>query len=174
MNDMLKAMLERRSVRTYTGERIPDEKMDLIVKAGLSSASSRNLREWEFYVVRDKDMLLKLSGSRTAGAAMLKNADACIVVLGDAEKADTWIEDCSIALTNMHLMADSVGVGSCWIQGRNRFATEEQTTEGYIKELLGFGDNLKLCALLSLGMPENKASAHTESELLMDKVKYIG
>ena len=55
--DMLKAILHRRSVRIYTEERIPEEKLNAILYAGLSAASSKNRRPWEFIVVRDKHML---------------------------------------------------------------------------------------------------------------------
>ena len=42
------------------------------------------------------------------------------VVLSQEEKSDTWIEDGSIALTIGHLTAHELGLGSCWIQIRNR------------------------------------------------------
>lgn len=59
--DLLKIMENRRSVRNYTGETIPEEKIDKILKAGLLSASGRSKKPWEFIVVKNKDTLLKLS-----------------------------------------------------------------------------------------------------------------
>ena len=110
---LLEIMQNRRSVRKYTGESIADEKMEEILQAGLLSASSRAFRPWEFIVVRDKEMLDKMASCRDGAANMLKGADAAIVVIADGEKSDVWIEDCSIVMSNMHLMADSLGIGSC-------------------------------------------------------------
>ena len=60
-------------------------------------------------------MLQVLSECRIGSAKMLQHADCAIVVFADAEKSDVWVEDCSIAMANMHLMADALGLGSCWI-----------------------------------------------------------
>lgn len=63
---LLEMMQNRRSVRQYTKEPIPEELLTEIVQAGLLSASGRGLRPWELIVVRDKEMLLKLSECRAA------------------------------------------------------------------------------------------------------------
>ena len=122
MNEqMMETFLNRRSVRSYTGEAVPMEKLNTIIMAGLSSASSRAIRPWDLIVVRDKDKLIEMSGCRLKGSSrMLAGADAAIVVVGDEERSDVWIEDCSVVMANMHLMASALGVGSCWIQGRDR------------------------------------------------------
>lgn len=170
--ELLEIMSRRRSVRTYTKEPVPEEKLQKILKAGLLSASGRAVRPWEFLVVREKETLKKMAKSREAGAAMLENADCAVVVLGDEEKTDVWTEDCSIAMANMHLMADCLGVGSCWIQGRLRMASDKKTTEEYLRELLGYPVHLRLEAVLSLGIPENHPKPHTEEELLTDKIHW--
>lgn len=170
--DLLEVMRNRRSVRSYTGEAVPQEKVDQILKAGLLSASGKNLKPWEFIVVRDKEVLAKLSKSRAAGAAMIEHADCAIVVVGDTEKTDVWTEDCSIVMTNMHLMADSLGVGSCWIQGRLREASDKRTTESFLRELLGYPEHYRLEAVLSLGMPENHPEPHSLDELPREKVHW--
>lgn len=167
---LLEMMQNRRSVRQYTKEPIPEELLTEIVQAGLLSASGRGLRPWELIVVRDKEMLLKLSECRAGAAKMLANAAAAIVVIGDSELSDTWIEDCSIVLSNMHLMADSLGVGSCWIQGRLRRTPEEETTEEYVRRCLGFPEKFRLEAILSLGTPAAHGAGTELSALPMEKV----
>ena len=167
---LLEMMQNRRSVRQYTKEPIPEELLTEIVQAGLLSASGRGLRPWELIVVSDKEMLLKLSECRAGAAKMLANAAAEIVVIGDSELSDTWIEDCSIVLSNMHLMADSLGVGSCWIQGRLRRTPEEETTEEYVRRCLGFPEKFRLEAILSLGMPAAHGAGTELSALPMEKV----
>lgn len=168
--ELLEIMQKRRSVRTYTGEPVPEESIEKILSAGLLSPSGKGLRPWEFILVQDKEMLCQMAKSRAMGAKMLEQADCAIVVLGDEEKTDVWTEDCSIAMTNMHLMADSLGVGSCWIQGRLREAADGRTTENYLRELLGYPGNYRLEAMLSLGMPENHPEPRKLAELPKEKV----
>lgn len=167
---LLEMMRNRRSVRSYTGEAIPEEKLELILKAGLLSASGRAIRPWEFIVVRDKETLAKLATSRAAGAKMLEGADAAIVVVGDEDKADTWIEDSCIAMANMHLMADEIGLGSCWIQGRMRLAADGRTTEEVVRELLQIPANYRLEAILSLGMIDEHPKAYELDDLHYEKI----
>lgn len=168
--DLLEIMRKRRSVRAYTGEKIPEEKLNQILKAGLLAASGKNLKPWEFIVVQDKEILAKLSKSRAAGAAMLELADCAVVVVGDTEKTDVWTEDCSVAMANMHLMADSLDVGSCWVQGRLRQASDGRTTEAYVRELLRIPEKYGLEAILSLGICKDHPEAYALEELPMEKV----
>lgn len=167
---LMEIMQNRRSIRKYTQEAVSEEKLEKILQAGLLSASGRALRPWEFIVVRNKETLKAISECREGSAKMLEGADAAIIVIGDAEKTDVWTEDCSIAMANMHLMADSLGVGSCWIQGRLRKASDGRTTEEFLKDILKFPDNFKLEAILSLGMPAEHKEAYTPEELLLEKV----
>lgn len=168
--DLLEVMQNRRSVRRYTQERITEEKLEAIVQAGLLSPSSRSLYPWDCIVVRNKETLELLSRCRVGGAAkMLAGADCAIVVIADPNKADTWIEDSSIAMANMHLMADHVGVGSCWIQGRLRSAGEE-STDAYVRRLLNYPESYELEAILSLGMPEAKPQPRPLQDLATERI----
>ena len=104
--NLLETMLSRRSIRQYSREAIPEEKLNRILQAGLLAPSSRNLKPCQFYVIHDRETLMDLARAKAMGAAMLKNCDTAIAVLSDSEKADTWIEDSSIALSFMMLMAE--------------------------------------------------------------------
>lgn len=168
--ELLEVMQRRRSVRMYTKETVPEEILQKILQAGLLSASGKSVRPWEFIVVRDKEMLKAMVESRAAGAKMLATADCAVVVLGDEEKSDVWTEDCCIAMANMHLMADYLGVGSCWIQGRGREAADGRSTEAYLRELLKFPENFRLEAILSLGMPRQHPEMRTLEELPVEKI----
>lgn len=172
MNEqMMETFLNRRSVRSYTGEAVPMEKLNTIIMAGLSSASSRAIRPWDLIVVRDKDKLIEMSGCRLKGSSrMLAGADAAIVVVGDEDLSDVWIEDCSVVMANMHLMASALGVGSCWIQGRGREAIDGETTEDFLRRILQFPSESRLLAILSLGMPDEELPARTPESLPFNKV----
>lgn len=169
--DLLEIMRKRRSIRSYTQEQIPEESLMKILQAGLLSESGKAKRPWEFIVVRDKETLAYLSGCRAGGVKMLKEAQCAIVVIGDVKEQDVWVEDCSVAMAHMHLMASSLDIGSCWIQGRLR-ESDEKTTEEYVREKLGFPEHYKLEAILSLGMPAVKMPAYQLEELPMEKVKW--
>ena len=168
--ELLEIMRNRRSVRQYTGEPIADEKLEKIKQAGLLSASRRGFRPWELIVGRDHEMLQKMAGCRDGAANMLKGADAAVVVVADETKSDMWIEDCAIVMANMYLMADAQGIGSCWVQGRKRVAADGSETEDYLRRLLGFPENVRLEALMSLGMPAKHAPAYELDSLMMEKV----
>ena len=156
--DLLETMQNRRSVRSYTGEKIAKEKLDKILQAGLLSASGRSRKPWEFVVVQEKEML--------------ENAGCAILVFANPEKTDVWVEDCSIAMSNMHLMADSLGLGSCWIQGRLRESENGESTEVYCRKLLNVPEEYVLEAILSVGILKEHPKAHTLEELEKEKVHY--
>ena len=172
MNEqMLDIFLSRRSIRRYTGEPVPMEKLNQIIMAGLSSASGGAARPWELIVVRNKDTLIEMSGCRLKGSSrMLAGADAAIVVVGNEERSDVWIEDCSIVMANMHLMASALGVGSCWIQGRGREAIDGDSTEEFMRRILQFPSECRLEAILSLGMPDEELPVRVPESLPFNKV----
>lgn len=168
--ELLEIMQNRRSVRKYTGAPISDDNLQKILQAGLLSASSRSIHPWELIIVRNKELLKQMSECRIGSAKMLSVADAAIVVIADTAASDVWVEDCSIVMSNMHLMADSLGVGSCWIQGRLREAPDGTSTEHFLRKLLKFPDTFALEAILSLGMPVNHPVRKELSDLLLNKI----
>lgn len=171
--DMLNAILRRRSVRKYTEESIPKEKLNAVLYAGLAAASSKNRRPWEFIVVQNRDMLAKLGSCRAGADHLLNKCDAAIVVAADSELVDVWVEDCASAMTQMHLMADALGLGSCWLQVRLR-ATPDGSREAQdvVRELLGIPEKYSVMAILTLGMPAEHAPARTVDDLLLDKIHH--
>ena len=170
--NLLDILLKRRSIRNYTDEGLKEEDLKMILQAGLLSPTGRNRKPWEFIVVQNRERLVEMAECRIAGAAMLKGAAAAVIVLGDEEKTDVWTEDCSIAMSNMHVMASSLGVGSCWIQGRLREASEGVSTEAYLRNMFDFPSNMRLEAVLSLGMPSQEVDAHSLSETDENKIHW--
>ena len=57
--DLLDVMLKRRSVRKYTDEEIPREKLNKILQAGLLAPTSRNLKPCNFLMIENKETLKK-------------------------------------------------------------------------------------------------------------------
>ena len=170
---MIEKLQKRRSIRKYTGEDVPEEKLRRIFGAGLLSPTSKNLHPWEFLVIQDKRTLEKLADCRDKGADMLKGAAAAILVMADTEVNDVWVEDCSIAMSNMHLTAADQGVGSCWIQIRNRRSRKDgMTSEAFLKELFALEEKYAIEAILSLGIPAQERPPLQLDERLWEKVHF--
>lgn len=166
MNDLL---IKRRSIRKYTNSPIEKEKVEQLIQAALLSPTSRNSRSWEFIIVDEPEVLAKLSVAKP-GAQTLKGASLGIVVLADPQKSDVWVEDTSIATIILQLTAQSLELGSCWIQIRERMNKEGITAEEYVREVLGIPENLRVESIVSLGYPDEIRPAHSNEELLMDKI----
>ena len=168
--ELLDLMLRRRSVRQYIPGEIPEETLTKVLQAGLLSASGRAIRPWELIVIRNRDTLQALSGCRTAPVKMLQDGACAIAVVADGEKTDVWVEDCSIVMNNMHLMADALGLGSCWVQCRLREAADGRSAEEYVRSILHYPETHHLEAILALGVIDDHPAPHRLEELPMEKI----
>jgi len=168
---VLELLKKRRSIRKYQDKKIEKEKIDALIKGALVSPSSKNNRPWEFIVVTDEEILEKLSQSKH-GAQMLKGAPLGIVVLADPNKSDVWVEDASIASTNIIITAESLGLGSCWVQIRNRMYSPDKTAEEYVKEILDIPEEFRVLSIISIGYPDEVKAPHKEENLLYERVHY--
>lgn len=142
MNETMKTILNRRSIRAYTGEQIQEEQLQDILKAGIYAPSAMNQESWHFTVVQNKDILNRIneackevfrkSGNKAfeerankEGFSVFYNAPTLIIVSGD-EKAIATQLDCAIALENMFLAAESMNIGSCWIHAISQLFQAEE------------------------------------------------
>ena len=171
MTDLIDLMRSRRSVRQYTDEKISDEQIKKILSAALLAPSGHSKYPCEFIVVKNPETLEKLSHCRAVNVAkMLTQAAAAVVVIADAEKSDTIVEDSSVAMMNMELMATSLGIGNCWIQVRARDAENNLPAEEYLREILKFPANFKCQAVLALGIAAKQPRARELEKLNFGKV----
>ncbi len=137
--------MNRRSIRKYKDKAIEKDKIQKLLKGVLTSPSGRNIRPWELIIVDDKDKLALLGGASRGGASRaLTNAPLAMVILADPNATDVWIEDASIVSIITQLMAQSLGLSSCWIQVRERIAVDNKTVEDYVKEVLDIPETIKL------------------------------
>jgi len=168
---VIELVRKRRSIRKYTTEPVAENVIDLLVETLLRAPSSRNINPWEFIVVDDRELLQQLSKSKTHGSAFLKGAPLGIVVCADSTKSDVWVEDCAIASILVQMTAESLGLGSCWIQIRQRPHEGETTADAYIQGLLGLPEHVKVESIISIGHPVEKRVPLRPEELQYDKVK---
>ena len=73
----------RRSIRKFTGQLLNPDQVEMILKAALMAPASKRKNPWQFVVVEDKEMLVKLSACKPAGAAFLKDCALAVVVLAN-------------------------------------------------------------------------------------------
>ena len=182
---LMNLLMKRRSIRKYTKDKIDEAIIKKILQAGMLVPSSRAIYPLEYIVVRDPEILCQLANAKNSGSEMLQSADTAIVVIGNTEKSDAWIEDASISMTNRMLEATELGIGNCWVQCRGRVSREKIKTNGvetknssntnldtdsYLRKLLGYPKNYSAEAMLSLGIPAVKPSPHTLSDLKKEKI----
>ena len=168
--ELIEMMCKRRSIRKYAEEPFPEEKLKKILQAGLLAPTSRNRRPWEYYVIQDKDTLTNLSRAKAHGAALIAGCNTAIAVFADSELTDTWIEDSSIALAYMDLMASSLGIGSCWVQMRLRKDENGGDAEENVQQIMGVKEPFRIVGILALGVPAEEKDPYGLDDLKWEKV----
>ena len=171
MSDMIELLRKRRSIRTFTGEKVDPATVELLIEALLRAPSSRGINPWEFVVVDDMELLARLSRSKEHGSAFLKNAPLAVVVCADATRSDVWVEDCAIASIIVQLAALSLGLGSCWVQIRKRMHDGTSSAEEYVRELLGLPEHIKVASIIGIGHPGERKKPIPAKDLQYEKVK---
>ncbi|MDR3600579.1 MAG: nitroreductase family protein [Desulfosporosinus sp.] len=145
MNETIKTLLNRRSIRSYTPEQLKDDDLQIILKTGKFAPSAMNQQSWHFTVVQNKEILQRIN--QVIRAIFLKsgnahfeemakadtfhvfyNAPTLIIVSGD-EKAIAPQCDCALAMGNLFLAASSLGIGSCWIHALTQLDTTPEGTK---------------------------------------------
>ncbi len=132
MNETLKVLRERRSIRSYKKEQVREEDLNAILDAGTWAASAMGKQPAVMVVLQDPDEIAYLSKLN----ARVMNSDSdpfygaptVVVVLCSG---GLWLQDGSLVMANLMNAAQAVGVGSCWI---NRATEVFESPEG--KELL--------------------------------------
>ena len=112
-NAALDNIFARKSVRTYLNKGVEEEKIDLMLRAGMAAPSGKDLRPWEFIVVTKRASLDSMAAALPY-AKMLTEARYAIVVCGDSTRSSYWYLDCSAAAQNILLAAESLGLGAVW------------------------------------------------------------
>ncbi len=173
MENLHQLLLERHSIRRYTDRTISPEDVKTILEAGLLAPTSKSARDWNFIVVEDRDVLQKLSECKKFGTMPVKNCVLAVVVTSDPAKTDCFIEDASIAAIFMHLQAADLGIGSCWIQVRNRYDEGDEPSEALVQETLGIPADVPVECIMTFGYSAETRKPVDPDKLLWEKV-HIG
>ena len=147
-------LLKRRSIRKFKDQKVSDELINELLHAGMSGPSACNRQPWEFYVIKNEEMLVKIR--RTSRFTNME-APLAIIICGNLDKAlpdsmkEYWIHDCSAATENILLRATDLGLGAVWcgIYPQERAADR-------VKEFLNLGDNLVPLSQIWIGYPDEQ------------------
>lgn len=148
---MLEEIKSRRSIRKFTPEAIDDQTIDQIIEMGTWAPSGINNQPWKFVVVKNRELLNKLS-QQTTYSHIIKNAPVCIAVFldhADVYNREKDIQAIGACLQNMLLTIHYLELGGVWLgeilKNRERVA-----------KILEVPDGLELMAVVALGHPAEK------------------
>jgi nitroreductase len=148
--ELYEGLLTRRSIRKYTGEKIKEEQIFAIIKAGMYAPSARNKRPWHFIIVDDREVLKQIMKIHPY-SSMLSEASHAIVVCGDEnlENGPGYYKlDCSAAAQNILLAAHSFGLGAVWLGVEPR----PDRISG-VSSILSLPDHIHPLSIISVGVP---------------------
>jgi nitroreductase len=165
MNETIRTILSRRSVRSYEPDPVESDKLDLILQCGLFAPSARNRQPWHFTVVRSRALLDQISAANQAlllastdeamrqralepGFDTFRGSPMAIIVSGDVT-APHALADCANAVENMALAAHSLGLSSCY-NASFKLALESPSGEPLLR-LLRIPPGYQPLLALSLG-----------------------
>lgn len=160
----------RRSYRKFTSEEVDPEAVKTIIRAALMSPTSKTRRAWHFIVVDDRLDIEKIADAKDAGAQLLKGAPLAIVVLGNPQENDCWIEDGSIAAISMQYQAEELGLGSCWVQMRDRGLSDGTSADEVLRGILDIPDEMCVLCVLAVGHKAEERKPQDEEKLKWENV----
>lgn len=173
MTDFQQLATVRRSTRKFTDERLTPEQVEIIMKTALMSPASKSANPWEFILIEDKEMLQKLSLCKKSSSKLIAGCALAIVVLANPLISDVWVEDSSIASIMIQLQAEDLGLGSCWVQIRERFTVNDTPSDEYVKELLDIPMQMQVLSIIAIGHKDQDKTPFDEEKLQWEKI-HIG
>ncbi len=152
MEECLRVIYERVSIRKFKNDEIPDEILMKILKAGNAAPSAGNLQARDFIVVKDKNTKLKLAKA-SLNQMFIAEAPVVIVVCANyprsmrvyKDRGKLYAEqDATAAVENMLLAIHALGLGAVWVGA---------FYESKVSEILGIPEYARPIAIIPLGYP---------------------
>lgn len=151
---ILDTIKDRRSIRTYKSEHIPQEKLEKLLEAARLAPSAANRQNWKFIVVENEQVKKQLVTACNNQAFV---GTASHIIAGTGDPSQKWHQvDLAIALEHIVLEAVELGLGTCWIGAFN---------EDEVKRLLRIPQDKKVVALLTVGIPDESPTARPRKTL---------
>ena len=183
-NAVIRAIMDRRSVRKYKPEPVPKEMLDVILRCGINAPNAMNEQRWEVRVTENKDFIDGVTKVFVESAKddervqkmiedpnfrnMFRNAPTVIFVAGKADETSSPI-DCGLLGENIMLAAQSMGLGTCCLGSAAGFLKSNPGAADYLKQL-AFSDGYELLYAIAIGYPDESPEAKPRDA---SKVRYI-
>ncbi len=169
---VIESIMTRSSVRNYTEQRVSDDMVTTMLKAGMAAPTAGNRQPWEFYVVRDTNIIKQTINVSKYTAPMNQIAQLAIVVCGVPSESfpagpTYWVQDVSAATENILLAAHGLGLGAVWCgvyPGEDRVAT--------LRGLLDVPEKLEPFCIIMIGHPKDEPKI--KDKWRPERVHYIG
>ncbi len=160
MNPQLNLLFSRRSIRQYTSDDVSPDVVHDLLEAAMAAPSACCNDPWHFIVIRKPSMLSAIAHALPNGQ-MLATCPVGILICGDLQQAHDGqlsylLQDCSAAIENMLLAANSLGLGACWLGIHPR---EERITQ--IRQLVHLPDHVLPVSAISVGWPAEQKEDRT-------------
>lgn len=174
MNETVRNLLSRRSVRDFTEQDIPKVYLDMILKCGIYAPSGHNMQTWKFTVLHDQKLITGLKEVTARAAKENKvyfygfNQPNAVILISNDRRNSNGIQDSACAAENMMLAAHSYGIGSVWINALHTICDVPE-----IRELLnsyGIPDNHIVWAMVAMGYPEKPGKLLAKKENVINWV----
>ncbi len=154
MNEVLKCIMSRGSIRAFEKREIPHADLELIAEAAIHAPTGMNKQLWQFTVLRNKELMNRLAAA--IGKALQRddynfyNPDTLILTSNERDNPHR-IEDCACAMENIYLAAHSLGIGCVWIN-QLKGICDEPEIRALLREI-GVPDNHIVLGSAALGFP---------------------
>ncbi|MDD2321609.1 MAG: nitroreductase family protein [Geobacteraceae bacterium] len=154
----MKAILSRRSIRSYTAQPVPEQLLIELLEAAMCAPSAGNEQPWQFVIIDRRDILDEIPKFHPY-AGMVAEAPVAILVCGDLLR-DThrgyWVQDCAAATENILIAVADKGLGAVWV---GLYPRDERVRA--MRALLAIPESIVPFALIPLGYPaEDKPPAN--------------
>lgn len=157
MNPIIKAIIERRSVRKYKPDMVTHADIEQIIKAGTYAATGHGSQSPIIIAVTDKELISRLSKLNAeilgVNSDPFYGAPVILIVLAD-KSAATHVYDGSLVMGNLMLAAHSLNLGSCWINRAKE--TFEHPLGQEILQSLGLSKNYEGIGFCIIGYTDGE------------------
>lgn len=176
-NEVVKTIMQRRSVRKYQDRQVERAKLELIAKCGVNAPNGMNKQPWEVRIVeskawidgitaefvkKNKDMASRDKNFKN----MFRNAPDVIVI---ATPVGQGLIEAGLMGENMILAAQSMGLGTCCLGGPVQFVKNDEAAKPYLAQLK-LPDGYEIAYMIAVGYPDEAPEAKPRD---MRKVQFI-
>lgn len=176
-NDVIKTIMERRSIRQYLDKQVEHEKLVAIATCGVNAPNGMNAQPWEVRIVESKEWIdgataefvkknKEMAQRDPNFKNMFRNAPNVIVIATPKGRGQI---DAGLMGENMILAAQSLGLGTCCLGGPVQFIKNDPAAKSYLDQLQ-LPDDYEIAYMIGIGYPNEQPEAKPRD---LNKIQYI-